>query len=312
MKALTPLGTQMKILSEPSLHSASGQIRRIAPAREHLQSEALVWGWLLTVLPLTAIIAVVQCVIAWQDGRILASMQMQALVLCFVLSCLVVELRAATPAAAAVGGVICLNLSLVSSLMSTRLAESLLPALITLFLLTFAATRIGHARKLKLGLAEVRQGRSAHQIVANLGAASLVAAGHQVIGAAPLACIAMLAEATADTVASELGPILPGHTRLLTTFRRVHRGTDGGVSLGGTLSGIAAAAIVITVGIRSLDLGVVEAKCTFAGAAAGFLADSLLGATLERRGYLGNDMVNFLSTVVAGVVAIGVSLILMG
>jgi uncharacterized membrane protein len=39
------------------------------------------------------------------------------------------------------------------------------------------------------------------------------------------------------------------------------------------------------------------------GAAGGLFADSLLGATAERRGWLNNDAVNFLSTFAAAVIA---------
>jgi len=43
----------------------------------------------------------------------------------------------------------------------------------------------------------------------------------------------------------------------------------------------------------------------FAAACAGLIFDSLLGATVERRGWLGNDLVNFSSTVFAAAVAWG-------
>ena len=39
------------------------------------------------------------------------------------------------------------------------------------------------------------------------------------------------------------------------------------------------------------------------GAVGGLFVDSLLGATAERRGWLNNDAVNFLSTVAAAVIA---------
>jgi uncharacterized membrane protein len=39
--------------------------------------------------------------------------------------------------------------------------------------------------------------------------------------------------------------------------------------------------------------------------AAGLFFDSLLGATLERRGWLGNDLVNFASTLFAAALALG-------
>jgi uncharacterized membrane protein len=45
---------------------------------------------------------------------------------------------------------------------------------------------------------------------------------------------------------------------------------------------------------------------SFAGAVFGLFFDSLLGATLERRGWLNNDAVNFLSTVSAAAFALGV------
>jgi uncharacterized membrane protein len=47
-----------------------------------------------------------------------------------------------------------------------------------------------------------------------------------------------------------------------------------------------------------------------AGAVFGLFFDSLLGATLERRGWLNNDAVNFLSTASAAGFALGVLAIL--
>jgi uncharacterized membrane protein len=41
------------------------------------------------------------------------------------------------------------------------------------------------------------------------------------------------------------------------------------------------------------------------GAIAGLFVDSLLGATAERRGWLNNDGVNFLSTLAASAIAAG-------
>ncbi len=84
---------------------------------------------------------------------------------------------------------------------------------------------------------------------------------------------------------------------MITTLRAVEPGTDGAVSFAGTLAGMAAAGIVAAIGTLALrgDLDhVLAISC--AGAVFGLFFDSLLGATLERRGWLNNDAVNFLST----------------
>jgi uncharacterized protein (TIGR00297 family) len=119
-------------------------------------------------------------------------------------------------------------------------------------------------------------------------------------------CIAALAEATADTVSSEIGQALGGATWMLTTFRRVPVGKDGGISLAGTLAGVIAAGVVVAAG--SLHHALWPDKAVvFAAACAGLFFDSLLGATVEQRGWLGNDLVNFSSTGFAAVLAAVVS-----
>jgi len=84
---------------------------------------------------------------------------------------------------------------------------------------------------------------------------------------------------------------------MITTLRRVAPGTDGGVTAAGTLAGILAAAIVAAAGALTAFPGGLEMPLVAcAGGIFGLFFDSLLGATLERRGWLGNDLVNFLST----------------
>jgi uncharacterized protein (TIGR00297 family) len=184
-----------------------------------------------------------------------------------------------------------------------------------LFLLTFGATKAGKRRKLALGVAEGRRGRNAAQILANLGAAGLaVVAGMftlfdwmccqgGLVGfsafATPLAVLAALCEATADTVSSEVGQAFGGTPILLTTLRRVSPGTDGAVSLLGTAAGVAASGLVALTGLWAMRLDWRGTAAAFGGGVVGLVFDSLLGATVERRGWLGNDLVNFSSTVFA-------------
>jgi uncharacterized protein (TIGR00297 family) len=118
-----------------------------------------------------------------------------------------------------------------------------------------------------------------------------------------LAMVAALAEAAADTVSSECGQALSGNARLITTFERVPAGTDGGITFGGTLSGGLAATLVSAV---SVFAGILPSRLLWIAMLAGVLGmliDSLLGALCERRGWLGNDTVNFTSTAFAAVIA---------
>jgi uncharacterized protein (TIGR00297 family) len=213
-------------------------------------------------------------------------------------------LKSATGPAAAMGALVCLHILLRQQLGGTW-EETAMPSLLALFLLTFAATRFGRARKESMGVAEAKHGRTASQVLANLAAAGMLAAGGSpgsfVSSAMLAACIAALAEATADTVSSEMGQAFAGKTVLITTGRMVPAGTDGGVSVIGTACGALAAAIVVAVSPVAQDLA--TAAGLFAAACAGLAFDSVLGATAERRGWLGNDLVNFSSTVFAAAVA---------
>src|SRR6516165_10235143 len=83
---------------------------------------------------------------------------------------------------------------------------------------------------------------------------------------------------------------------MITTLRRVDPGTDGGITLAGTAAGIIAAGIVAAAGCWALHGDVWMLAVSWAGGVFGLFFDSLLGATLERGGWLNNDGVNFLST----------------
>ena len=115
-----------------------------------------------------------------------------------------------------------------------------------------------------------------------------------------IAMLAAMAEATADTVSSELGQILGGPPRMITNLRSVPAGTDGAISLAGTLCGSVAAAIVIAVAVIALPMFPrTDALLALVAGIAGTLIDSLLGAIPERKGWLNNDAVNTISTLAA-------------
>lgn len=217
---------------------------------------------------------------------------------------LVWMLRSATLPAAGVGLLVCLisALAVRVPIGSGVFGRPALSALITLFVLTFVATRLGRRRKEARGLAEARSGRRASQVVANLGVAALCAAMGRHGAGWYGGCLAALAEATADTVSSEVGQAMGGPTWLITKFRRVQAGRDGGVSFAGSLSGVVGAGLVVMAGSRMVA-NLRDMVVVLVSACAGLVFDSFLGATVEERGWLGNDLVNFASTMFAAGVA---------
>jgi uncharacterized protein (TIGR00297 family) len=174
-------------------------------------------------------------------------------------------------------------------------------ALVTVFVLAWVTTRLGHGHKVRQGTAQKSNGRTASQVLANLGIAAVCAVGYRA-GGGPvfrLALAAALAEAAADTVSSELGQAFSDKARLITTWETVLAGTDGGVTLAGTVAGVVAAGVVGAVCAWSQLISWTWAELVVVAGALGMLADSVLGAWLQRRGALNNDGVNLLSTVVA-------------
>jgi uncharacterized protein (TIGR00297 family) len=174
--------------------------------------------------------------------------------------------------------------------------------LVSVFGLTWISTRLGYQRKKKLGTAEKPDGRTALQVLANLAVAASCAGLSAVNSRSALflvAASAALSEAAADTVSSEVGQARSEKARLITTWKEVTAGTDGAVTWTGTLAGITAAT---TVSLVSVLTGIVPLRwlgISITAAVAGMVADSFLGALLERRKLLNNDAVNFVGTLIA-------------
>jgi uncharacterized protein (TIGR00297 family) len=212
-------------------------------------------------------------------------------------------LRAATPGGVASGVLVCFLLMQTHPSTPRHFGArySAIGALIAVFVISFAVTRFGRARKESTGLAEPRRGRQASQIVANLGASALFAVAGQYPG-----CLSALAEAAADTASSEVGQAVGGPVRLLASWKPVPPGTDGGISTGGTVAGVISALVVVAVG-GTFHLTWRQAGLSFVSACAGLFFDSMLGATVERRGWIGNDLVNFLSTLFSALLAMALT-----
>jgi uncharacterized protein (TIGR00297 family) len=187
------------------------------------------------------------------------------------------------------------------------------------FLLMFAffaigsvATRLGYARKAARGVAEKRGGaRSWREALANSLAGAffslLVITTHHE-KAFLMALIAAFAEATGDTVSSEIGQWISDRAYLITTFKPVPAGVDGGISVGGSMAGTLASTLIVALAFALGLCGKGGAIIALAAAVAGNLLDSTLGATLEQRGLITNGIVNFAGTSFAGALALCVAL----
>jgi uncharacterized protein (TIGR00297 family) len=165
-------------------------------------------------------------------------------------------------------------------------------------------TRLGYRSKQRAGTAQEHGGRrGARNALANCAVAVLCAILARATDSDLFitAFLASLGAAFADTSESEIGQLLSRAPRLITTLRKVPPGTDGAISLPGTLAGITAACLTA---ILALALGLLDTPTTaLLVALAAFLgtaADSLIGALYPR---VGNEVTNFICTLVAATLA---------
>jgi uncharacterized protein (TIGR00297 family) len=196
------------------------------------------------------------------------------------------------------GGVCCI-------LLFAGVGPAGLICLVALFVMTWASTRLGYKRKLELGLAERREGRNARQILANLAVAAACASAFGIIGRRYFLVLvaASLAEAATDTVASEIGQYAASEARMVTSWKVVPSGTDGGMTVVGSLAGLGGSAVIAVVAMWGGLIDASEVWIPIVAGGLGMLIDSLLGATIQRRGWMSNQSVNFFSTLAAAAIA---------
>jgi uncharacterized protein (TIGR00297 family) len=299
----------------------TGWRKAIPQARDRLQSRVLVVV-VGDLLALETIRVLRQVSFLWSEQNVGEHILLAEIVgISAVFAGLVLSLRAATVGGALFGGMICFLLVSGTASSQYTIIRSGLAPLALLFVLTFLATRAGRRVKAQAGLAEKRHGRSSGQVIANLSIAGLAVSGRgfEVVAggvccgtpyytvwvwpAMMLMCLAAMVEATADTVSSEIGQAFGGRPAMLVTLQHVDPGVDGAVTLLGSLAGITGGAFVAVVGMWALRLRPSQAAIALVAGICGLFFDSLLGATVERRGWIGNDLVNFTSTLFAATLA---------
>ncbi len=169
------------------------------------------------------------------------------------------------------------------------------------------ATRFRKGRKEAMGKAEEKGGRrGAENVLANVSVAAFCALVAGLGGNGDvyrLAAAAALATALMDTVGTEIGQSVSSPTVLLPDFRRVPPGTDGAVSVAGTLAGCVAAAALAFAGVTTLLLTTRGAVAVVLAAVAGTVLESLLGREGASWRLSNGHVLNFLNTLAGAAVA---------
>lgn len=180
--------------------------------------------------------------------------------------------------------------------------------LLSFFLLGSLFTRYKYNYKLARGIAEKKGGiRGYKNVFSNSLAALSLAVGYgifpshgQVLLAAYLGSIAT---ACGDTLASEIGETYRGEPRMITTFKKAIPGTDGAVSSLGEMAAFFGAAAIALLSFLLVQNNFGLAIAVIAGGFIGTNIDSVLGATLQQKGYLSNNGVNLFATISGAIVS---------
>lgn len=195
------------------------------------------------------------------------------------------------------------------------------------FLVGSAVTKVGMAEKEAAGIAEKRSGaRGPENVWGSALVGALCAVGVLLLSglALPttspwlvsllvLGYVASFSTKLADTSASEIGKAYGQRTFLITTLQPVPRGTEGAVSLEGTLAGVVAAIAISLVGWFVGLMPLVGVPICVVAAFIATNLESVIGATLQTQfEWLTNEFVNIVNTLIGAIVAIVIALILQG
>jgi uncharacterized protein (TIGR00297 family) len=180
--------------------------------------------------------------------------------------------------------------------------------LLTTFVAAVGASKLGRRRQIARGIAEDRAGRrGAGNVLANclvgaIGAWMMTVDTADASGALILA--AGLTAGASDTVASEIGKAFGSSPRAFPSFRHVPPGTPGAVSPIGTVAGFMAAVLMAMLAAAILPGGEMLVPGVVVGATVGAFVESSLATRFEPDGVLNNDLLNFINTSVAALVAV--------
>ncbi|XP_010273463.1 PREDICTED: protein VTE6, chloroplastic isoform X1 [Nelumbo nucifera] len=183
------------------------------------------------------------------------------------------------------------------------------------FVLGTAATKVKMAQKESQGVAEKRKGRRGPGSVIGSSAAGCVCAVLSIYGGGgaaisrllQLGFVASFCTKLSDTVSSEIGKAYGKTTYLVTTFKVVPRGTEGAVSVEGTIAGLLASTLLAYVGCLVGQIDASEVVICIVASQIANLGESVLGAALQdKEGFqwLNNDVVNVINISLGSISAV--------
>ncbi len=228
---------------------------------------------------------------------------MQALVFSFILGYLAYRVRIAD-----ISAMLSATLLGVVIIISSDKGWFLFFILLAFFLMGSLFTRYKYSYKLAHGIAEKKGGmRGYKNVFSNSLAALVLAVAYGIFpshaGILLPAYLGSVATACGDTLASEIGETYRGEPRMITTFKKVRVGTDGAVSHLGEWAAFFGAMMIAILALLLIknDLSLVIA--VIAGGFIGTNIDSVLGATLQQKGYLSNNGVNLCATISGAIIS---------
>ena len=181
------------------------------------------------------------------------------------------------------------------------------------FILGSLVTKIKMKEKESQGIAEKRGGARGPENVWGSAAAAMTCAMMTYVFPVystlfKVGYVASLATKLSDTFASEIGKAYGKNTYLITTLKMVPKGTEGAISIEGTVAGILGSVIMAAVGI---PLGfITTVKGFLACIIAAFVAttaESFIGAVYQDKyPWLSNELVNLINTIIGAVTAVAI------
>ncbi|HWW61908.1 MAG TPA: DUF92 domain-containing protein [Thermoanaerobaculia bacterium] len=179
--------------------------------------------------------------------------------------------------------------------------------LLAFFIIGTSVTKLGYKRKASAGLAQEKEGRRGFShAFSNVGVAAICATAfsgaHDILYS--VMGVASFATAAADTTATEIGQLFGRRAFLPLTLRRVPVGTEGAVSIEGTLAGVVSGFVVAAIGVLAFGAPkrtiALLTLCAFAGS----YLESIAGSWNRKRiNPLPNGVLNFFNTAAGALLA---------